>query len=72
MTPKEKAKELLDNQKRYVQKNVDGFRGNPKLLALGTAHEVLEALKKIDMKFNLGLEGTLKFWSDVKSEIELL
>ena len=75
-----KAKELVD--KFYQTTPNDAWINEPlglskeytaweqaKECALIAVIEIVEELKRLDKKFNLGLEGTMQYWEKVKTEI---
>ncbi len=67
MTPKEKAEELVD---RYYWTFGDGYLGEQHIqCALVAVDEILLALK-YDM--NNPTSGSVKYWQEVKQEIEKL
>ena len=74
MIQTKKAKDLIikfyDND---IDSNISEFAAmsNAKTSAIISVDEIIEELKRIDTKFNLGLEGTMQYWDKVKKEIEL-
>jgi hypothetical protein len=67
MTPKEKAEELLDKMKFNCRECDNDFKA--KQCALIAVDEILFALK-YDM--NEPTNGSIKYWQEVKQEIEKL
>lgn len=66
MTPKEKAKELVD--KFYQGKH---STLTSKQCALITVDEIIAAIKEADTEDNI-LRLDIQYWNDVKEEIEKL
>lgn len=71
MTAKEKAKELIEKYKFVYIQNYTSMH-EVKECAIITVQEVLFEVNRLDLKFNLGLEGTRQYWNEVKKEIENL
>jgi hypothetical protein len=78
MNPKEKALELIKQFSPLVTtwncywdtpRDEDEVIKDAKQCALILVNETESELKRIDVKFNLGMEGTLQFWKDVKNEL---
>ena len=70
MTPKEKAKELVDKMWIYALPNANGSWKNAKQCALIAVDEILDD-DVYDMSEEL-FEARIKYWEIVKLEIKLL
>jgi hypothetical protein len=77
MTPKEKAKKLVDKMWIYALPNAKGSWVNAKKLALIAVDEIFEHIDyiftelekdKLPNKF----DDEIEYWQEVKKEIELL
>lgn len=80
MIPQEKAKELVDRFAPHAHTSwhpVTGFdkkelQKNAKQCAWIAVGSILTECKRLDIKFNLGLERTRQYWEQVSEEIERL
>jgi hypothetical protein len=75
MTPKEKAKELVEKYKDYAYTNVFSFRiesnlYNAKVCSVIAVDEVLKQLTPIEKAPNN--KDAFEYWNEVKQEIENL
>ena len=69
MTPKEKAKELVDKFKLNTGANTKINIYVAKQCALIAVDEIIQAIRFTDAKSDLGYVG---YWQEVKNEIEKL
>jgi hypothetical protein len=71
MTPKEKAKELVESMFNCIGSEYSGYYNAAKECALIAVDLHLEELSKMKLIFS-DREIHYKFWQEVKQEIELL
>lgn len=75
MTPKEKAKELLDKftfASIYFTNNTNGAKLNAKTCALIAVDEIISLMIKFHGRHIKDNLSEIKYWEEVKQEIEAL
>jgi hypothetical protein len=75
MTPKEKAKQLVDEYLVYVEAHSSTFQlENAKTCAIITVDEIINALAEYDGRNNTyelqNMDRDFNYWHEVKKEIE--